>query len=56
MFEKRDNFFQLISTLFCEVKRGFVDPRKIVPFEVNYLVQGGDQPIFLQGVLSQKYL
>jgi hypothetical protein len=25
MFEKRDNFFQLISTLFCEVKRGFVD-------------------------------
>jgi hypothetical protein len=25
MFEKRDNFFQLITTLFCEVKRGFVD-------------------------------
>jgi hypothetical protein len=26
MFLKRDNFLQLISTLFCEVKRGFVDP------------------------------
>jgi hypothetical protein len=24
MFEKRENFFQLISTLFCEVKRGLV--------------------------------
>jgi hypothetical protein len=23
--KKRDNFFLLISTLFCEVKRGFID-------------------------------
>jgi hypothetical protein len=36
------------------VKRGFVDRRKIGLLKVNYLVQGGDQPIFLQGVLSQK--
>jgi hypothetical protein len=26
MSEKREKFFHLISTLFCEVKRGFVDP------------------------------
>jgi hypothetical protein len=26
-------FFQLASTLFCEVKRGFVDRRKIVPLK-----------------------
>jgi hypothetical protein len=25
LFEKKENFLQLISTLFCEVKRGFVD-------------------------------
>jgi hypothetical protein len=24
--KKGENFFQLISTLFCEVIRGFVDP------------------------------
>jgi hypothetical protein len=24
--KKREKFIQLISTLFCEVKRGFVDP------------------------------
>jgi hypothetical protein len=30
MFEKRDDFFQLISTLFCEAKRGFVDPEKLL--------------------------
>jgi hypothetical protein len=47
MFEKREFFFQLISTLFCEVKRGFVGrPLKNCSFEVNYLVEGGDQPIF----------
>jgi pentatricopeptide repeat protein len=33
MFEKGDNFFQLISTLFCEVKRGFVDTSNIVPLK-----------------------
>jgi hypothetical protein len=39
MFEKRDNFFQLISTLFCEVKIGFVHrPLKNCSFEVNYIV------------------
>jgi hypothetical protein len=26
-------FFQLVSTLFCEVKRGYVDRRKIVPLK-----------------------
>jgi hypothetical protein len=26
MFEKRGKLFQQISTLFCEVKRGFEDP------------------------------
>jgi hypothetical protein len=25
MFEKRENFFQLITTIYFEVKRGFVD-------------------------------
>jgi hypothetical protein len=25
MSEKMENFFQLVSTLFCELKRGFVD-------------------------------
>jgi hypothetical protein len=30
MFEKRDYFFLLISTLFCEVERGFVDRWKMV--------------------------
>jgi hypothetical protein len=29
--KKRANFCQPVSTLFCEVKRGFVDRRKIVP-------------------------
>jgi hypothetical protein len=38
------------------VKRGFAGPLKNCSFEVNYLVLGGDQPIFLQGVLSTKYL
>jgi hypothetical protein len=33
MFEKRENFFRLISTLFCQVKRGFVDRWKIVPLK-----------------------
>jgi hypothetical protein len=26
IFEIRENFFQLFSTLFCEVNGGFVDP------------------------------
>jgi hypothetical protein len=30
---KKRSFFQLISALFCEVKRGFVDRRKIVPLQ-----------------------
>jgi hypothetical protein len=30
-WRKWANFFQLVSTLFCEVKRGFVNCRKIVP-------------------------
>jgi hypothetical protein len=38
MFEKREIFLQLISTLFCGVKRGFVDPFKNCSFEENYLV------------------
>jgi hypothetical protein len=29
MFENREKFFQLISTLFCEEKRGFVDPERL---------------------------
>jgi hypothetical protein len=29
--KKRANFFQLVSTLFCEVKRGVVEPCKNVP-------------------------
>jgi hypothetical protein len=33
MFEKGEIFFQLISTPFCEVKRGFVDRQKIVPLK-----------------------
>jgi hypothetical protein len=45
MLEKGIIFFQLISTLFCDVKRGFVDRLKYCSFEVNYLVKGGDQPI-----------
>jgi hypothetical protein len=28
MLKKRALFFQLVSTLFCEVKRGFVEPCK----------------------------
>jgi hypothetical protein len=31
--QKGDIFFQLISALLCEVKRGFVDPCKIVPLK-----------------------
>jgi hypothetical protein len=33
MFEKRENDFQLISALFCEVKRGFVESCKNVPMQ-----------------------
>jgi hypothetical protein len=41
------HFFQLISSLFCLVKRGFVEPYKNVPIcRVNYLAQGGDQQTF----------
>jgi hypothetical protein len=29
VFEKRDIFFLLISTLFCDAKRGFEDPGKM---------------------------
>jgi hypothetical protein len=32
LFEK-GIIFQLTSTLFCEVKIGFVSPRRIVPFK-----------------------
>jgi hypothetical protein len=32
-WNKQANFFKLVSTLFCEVKRGFVDHRKIVPLK-----------------------
>jgi hypothetical protein len=38
IFEKREKIFQLIYTLFCEVKIGFVDPWKKCSFEVKYLV------------------
>jgi hypothetical protein len=31
MLKKRANFFRLVSTLFFEVKRGFVEPCKTVP-------------------------
>jgi hypothetical protein len=30
---KKGEIFQLISTLFCEVKRSFVDRLKIVPLK-----------------------
>jgi hypothetical protein len=36
------------------LKRGLVGPRKIVPFEVNYFVKGGDQPIFYKVFFPQK--
>jgi hypothetical protein len=47
MFEKRDTFFQLISTLLCKVKRGFVDPTIMVP------CPWWRSANFIQGVLSQ---
>jgi hypothetical protein len=31
MLKNRANFFQLVSNLFCVVKRGFVEPCKNVP-------------------------
>jgi hypothetical protein len=31
MLKKRGDFFQLVSNLFCAVKRGFVEPCKNVP-------------------------
>jgi hypothetical protein len=31
--KKMGEFFQLVSTLFYEVKRGFVDRKKIVPLK-----------------------
>jgi hypothetical protein len=47
-------FIQLISsTLFCEVERGFVDRRKIVPLKLITLSRG-DISQFLLGVLSPK--
>jgi hypothetical protein len=30
---KKGRIFSAVSTLFCEVKRGFVDRRKIVPLK-----------------------
>jgi hypothetical protein len=32
-WKNRANFYQLVSTPFFEVKRGFVDRRKIVPLK-----------------------
>jgi hypothetical protein len=49
MLEKREKFFP-ISTLFFEVKRGFIDPRKIVPLQSRVEIS----PFFSQGVLSPK--
>jgi hypothetical protein len=34
----RETFFPRICTLFCEAKRGSVDPLKNCTFELNYLV------------------
>jgi hypothetical protein len=48
-------FFQLISNLLCIVKRGFVDPCKIVPVEwiITFFMLYVCRPLnFLQGVLS----
>jgi hypothetical protein len=35
---KKEEFFQLISTLFCEEKTGFFRPLNRYSFELNYLV------------------
>jgi hypothetical protein len=45
-------FFQLITTLFCEVRRCFVGPWKC-PFEGNYLIKGRDQPTFYKVFFPQ---
>jgi hypothetical protein len=54
MFEKGDKFFQLISNpiLWSEVFYSL----KNCSFEVNYLVRGGDQPIFYEVFFLQKNL
>jgi hypothetical protein len=54
--KKGRTFFQLISTLFCEVKTGFVfrPPEKIVPLKYITLCLGWILANFLQGVLSPK--
>jgi hypothetical protein len=44
-FEKRENFFQLISTLFCEVK---------TPEKLKITLSRVEIRLFLQGVLSPK--
>jgi hypothetical protein len=46
--------FQLISTLFCEVKRGFVDRWKFVPLTLITLSRVEISQFFMQGVLSHK--
>jgi hypothetical protein len=45
MFERKGYSFQLISILFCKVKR-VLETLKNDSFEVNYVVYGGDRPIF----------
>jgi hypothetical protein len=55
MFEKREKIFQLISSLFCEVKIGFVDPWKLSLWR-QLSSRGWKSADFLQGVLSPKYL
>jgi hypothetical protein len=48
-------FFELIPTLFCEVKRGFFRPLKNCSFGVcKFPCLGWRSAIFLQGVLSPK--
>jgi hypothetical protein len=49
-------FFQLVSNLFCVVKRGFVEPCKNVLFVVNNLVYVGWRSAdFLQVFLPKMF-
>jgi hypothetical protein len=48
--------FELISKLFCVVKRGVVHPCKFFSCEVNYLVSIGDQSHFYKLFFPQKIM
>jgi hypothetical protein len=52
--EKGDNFFQLISTLFCVVKRGFVEPCKMF-LRSKLPCLGWRSADFVQGFLPKMF-